>query len=513
MNYTMFNRNKLRVVYKEAPYFQPLIATLVIYLVFVYLLTLNPFRFSLFHFERFIQFKRGYLAAIIGGSSFSDIILNLFMLFPLGLVAGSLFRNLQIKFKVSLITATALGFSISLSIELCQVFLPRSFSGVDIFANTVGTAIGAMLAYPIKEFDTAKVLKKLYDQDRSFYTRVVIIYIIAATVILMLPISMNTFGNWNSNFHLGLGNEATLNRPWNGFIYKLSIFNRKLTHQQAEKFSTINFKQETPAELSNKLLVEYIFANPGMKKFGALKDNLDLNLPQNCSFVFNVEGGIILKDNSYISTSQPAFDLTRLLKKTNQLSIAIWFQPANLQQDGPARIVSLSTDTDHRNFTLGQFGSKLNFRVRTPLNGLNGSRVELTTHPIITADKPQFIIAMFHRGEMKLYYNGKIVPSIIYDTSYYLPLLAGLGNNRFGKAAFCFMLLFPLGWLARGLLKFKTWKSIISSIIALVPFLILSSVTIIFLKHTFDRHLFYLCFFVSLLLLVIGLLYEFLFVR
>jgi len=510
MDSNKLNRINLKTLYRESPYFQPLIATLVIYLVFVYLLTLNPFRFSLFHFERFIQFRKGYLAAIIGGSSFSDLILNLFMLFPYGLVIGSIFRNLQLKFKVSLITATGLGFLISLSIELCQIFLPRSFSGVDILANTVGAFIGAGLAYPIRGVDIEQILKKLYNQDRSFYYRVVMIYIIAAAFILMIPITLNTFRNWNSRFHLVIGNEATSNRPWNGIIYKLSIFDQKFTDQEAEKFNRIGFQQAIPNDLLKGLLVDYIFANPETKISGALKENLVLN-KQRDSFVFNAQGGMLLKGSSSISTSLPAADLVYSLKKTSQFSIAIWFQPANLQQDGPARIVTLSRDTDHRNFTLGQSGSKLNFRVRTPLNGLNGSRVELTTHPIITADKPQFIVATFDRGEMKLYYNGKIVPSIIYDASYYLPLLAGLGNNRFGKAAFCFMLLFPLGWLARGLLKFKAWKSVISSLIVMVPFLILSSITILFLQHTFDLHLFYLCCFVSFLLLVIGFLYEILF--
>jgi len=512
MNDSKFNRIKLKVVYQEAPYFQPLIATLIIYLIFVYLLTLNPFRFSLFHFERFIQFRRGYLAAIIGGSSFWDLVLNLIMLVPYGLVIGSLFRTLQIRFKVSLICATGLGFLISLSIELCQVFLPRSFSGIDIFANTVSAAIGAGLAYPIKGFEIGEILKKLYGQGRSFYTRVVIIYIIAATLILMIPISMNTFRNWNRSYHLIIGNEATLDRPWNGVIYKLSIFDQRFTNQQVEKFSNLNFQPETPAELSNGLLIEYIFANPGIKKFGALADNLVLSLPQDSSLRHNFQNGIVLKDNFVVSTMRPAVDLTNSVKKTNQLSIAIWIQPANFRQNGPARIVTLSTDTDHRNFTLGQSGSRLNFRVRTPLNGLNGSNVELTTDPIIVKDKPQFVAATFHHGEMKLYHNGEIIPSIIYDTSYYLPLLAGLSRDRFGKAAFCFMLLFPLGWLARGLAKFKVWKSIVSCLIVMVPFLILSSITTVFLRHTFDLHLFYLCCFVSLLLLGIGLLYELLFV-
>lgn len=513
MDSNKLTRYNLKTLYQQSPYLQPLIATLVIYLIFVYLLTLNPFRFSLFYFERFIQFRRGYLAAIIGGSYFWDLILNLIMLFPFGLVTGSIFRNLQIKFKVSLITATGLGFLISLSIELCQIFLPRSFSCIDIFANTVGAFIGARLAFPIRGFDTEQILKKIYNQDRSFYARVVIIYIIAATLILMIPISLNTFRNWNNRFHLCIGNEATSNRPWNGIIYKLSIFDQKLTDQQAEKIRGIGFQQQTPAELSAGLLVEYIFANPELKIYGVLKDSLALNAQQDCSVVFDARGGLHLIGNSLISSSLPATNLAQSLKKTNQLSIAMWFQPANLQQDGPARIVTLSKDKDQRNFTLGQIGSKLNFRVRTPLNGLNGSRVELTTHPLITKDKPQLVVATFHRGEAKLFYHGKIVPSIIYSTSHYLPLLAGLVNDRFGKAAFCFMLLFPLGWLARGLIKLNVWKSLISSLIVMVPFLILSSITIFFLNHTLDLHLFYLCGFVALFLLVIGLLYEFLFLQ
>ena len=509
----MQTRINLKKLYQKSPYFQPLIATLVIYVIFVYLLTLNPFRFLMFYFYRFIQFRDGYLAAIIGGSSVFDIILNLFMLIPFGLVIGSLLRSLQIKLKLSLITATALGFFISLSIELCQIFLPRSFSGVDIFANTMGAFIGAVLAYPIRRFDIDQLLKKLYNQDRSFYCRVVFIYLIVATFILMLPIVLNSFRNWNSNFHLVIGNETTSNRPWNGIVYRLSIFDQKFTSQQAEKISRLSFQENIPAENSEGLLIDYIFANPEPKVSGALKHELVLEMRKDSSTVIDSMGGVHLKGNSFVSTSLPAISLTQALKKTNQLSIAIWFQPTNIRQDGPARIVTLSGGTDRRNFTLGQSGAKLNFRIRTPLNGLNGSRVELTTAPIITVDKPQLIIATFYRGEMKLFYNGRIIPSMVYDTSHYLPLLAGLVNNRFGKVAFCFMLLFPLGWLARGLVKFKIWKSIISGTIVMVPFLILSSITLIFFQHTVDPHLFYFCCFVSFLLIVIGLLYEFLFVR
>lgn len=499
----------LKRAYLEFPYLRPLISTLVIYLVFVYLLTFNPFHFSLHYLHQFLQFRKGYLAAIIGGSSITDIILNLIMLFPLGFVLGSLLRILDFRSKPGVTIATVLGFLVSFSIEFCQIFLPRSSSGIDIVANTLGSGMGAWLSYPLGGFDPQQILNQLYIKGRLFYSRVIIIYCIVATLVLLIPVCVNDFSNWSKTYHLLIGNEGTLNRPWRGVIYKLTIFNRTLEKQEVKKLYALNFQKETPAEFSNGLLTEYIFDDLQVNNFGILRDSL-VRFPSQ-QYPSNIErNGMMLKDNSLVKTKRPATELVRFLQNTNHLSIAIWFQPQNLQQAGPARIVSLSKDPDFRNFTLGQSGSMLNFRARTLLTGLNGSKVELITSPILTKNKPQFIIVSFYRGESRLFYNGQLASSTIYNTSYYLPLLIGLGRNRFGKIAFCFMLLFPLGWLARGLVKSKVRKSIVSGLIVIVPFLISSLITTIYFHQTLDLHLFYICCFISFLLLVIGLFYSFL---
>ena len=503
-------RVNFKPAYTKAPYLRPLISTLIIYIIFVYLLTLNPFRFSLVYFKQYIQFRRGLLAAIIGGSSIDDIILNLIMLFPLGIAIGSFLRVMEYKIKKSVIAATVLGFLISLSIEICQVFLSRSTSGIDIMTNTVGVYLGALLAYPVRGFDFQQFLNKLYVNGRLFYSRVILIYCVVAALILLIPVFVNNFSNWNKTYHLLIGNEATLNRPWKGVIYKLSIFNRKLKKKEITKLHTTNFHKETPFESSSGLLAEYIFTKPQLKKCGIFKDSIMLSPPLDSSCYLTEQSGIRLSGNSLISSQMPPTEFVCSLKKTNRLSIAIWLQPDNLEQDGPARIVSLSKDPDHRNFTLGQSGSRLNFRVRTPLTGLNGSNVELLTPPILTTDKPQFVVATFHRGESKLFCNGKITSSILYDTSYYLPLLLGLSKYHFGRIAFCFMLLFPLGWLARGLVTSKVWKSVISSLIVIVPFLISSLINTLYLHHCYDFQLFFICCFISILLLIIGFVYEFL---
>jgi len=103
-------------------------------------------------------------------------------------------------------------------------------------------------------------------------------------------------------------------------------------------------------------------------------------------------------------------------KTANQLSIAIWLKPANLKMMGPARIVSLSADPGNRNFTVGQTLDRINFRVRTPLTGNNGSKVNLISLPILNSRKPQLVVATFYRGEAKLYYNNRLIRSSISDT-------------------------------------------------------------------------------------------------
>jgi len=501
-------RKNLKLLYNEAPYLRPLISTLAIYLSFVCLLTLNPFKFSLFYFNQFFEFRRGIITAVLYSSSIGDAILNLLMLIPLGFMIGLLLNIYHLRIKQVIIIATISGLSISSMIEISQLFLPRSSSIIDIFMNTIGTGVGARLAYPIYGIDPQQIFYKLYVKGTRFYCQFIIIYCIIAVLIILIPALVNNFSNWDKNYHLLLGNEATMNRSWQGTIYKLSIFNRILNNEEIKKIYHINFQQETPIEFSDGLLVEYIFGNSTVKISGMLNKKL-IFIPHYQNSNVKENSGIEFNDNSIIPTKTAATELVDLLQKKNQLTIAIWFLPNSLQQAGPARIVSLSADPEHRNFTLGQIAQRLNLRVRTPFTGHNGSDVELITSPILSIDEPQFIVASFNRGEAQIFYNGQTVLPTIYNGSYYLPLLVGLRNDRFGKIAFCFMLLFPLGWLGRGMANTRMWKSIVSSLIIIAPLMISSLINHLFFHHTLDLHLIYAGSIVFLLLLLIGLIYDF----
>jgi VanZ family protein len=80
--------------------------------------------------------------------SFSDLILNLLGFMPLGfLLYLRLFNTERLPARICLLCAVAVGFALSLGIEVTQVWLPgRDSSLSDLIANTVGTAIGGLIA-------------------------------------------------------------------------------------------------------------------------------------------------------------------------------------------------------------------------------------------------------------------------------------------------------------------------------------------------------------------------------
>ena len=106
--------------------------------------------------------------------------------------------------------------------------------------------------------------------------------------------------------------------------------------------------------------------------------------PDCLSFVGTSKAGneIILTDD-LVQASLPKQDIT----------IEAWVKTASDQQSGPARIVTLSSDTSHRNVTLGQQGKTFEARLRTTATSPNGvpaittpdvikAPVELVTNPV-----------------------------------------------------------------------------------------------------------------------------------
>ena len=82
--------------------------------------------------------------------------------------------------------------------------------------------------------------------------------------------------------------------------------------------------------------------------------------------------GIQVRDGRAQATTTDSRKLYDLMAATGEYSIEAWVIPANVTQEGPARIMSYSGGTDRRNFTLGQTLYNYDFLNRSSTTDING---------------------------------------------------------------------------------------------------------------------------------------------
>ena len=95
-------------------------------------------------------------------------------------------------------------------------------------------------------------------------------------------------------------------------------------------------------------------------------------------------------------------------RKSHRLTVEAILTPDSLDQRGPARIVTFSSGASSRNFTLGQQGDQLVFRLRTPDNGQNGTNVQ----PVLcklAAGKPHHVVVSYMPGLLTCFLDGRQV--------------------------------------------------------------------------------------------------------
>lgn len=102
--------------------------------------------------------------------------------------------------------------------------------------------------------------------------------------------------------------------------------------------------------------------------------------------------------------------LTRLALRGQHVELAATVRSSG-EQRGPTRIVTFSTSEALRNATLGQSGRDLVLRLRTPLAGPNGSRVEFVLPGAVPTGTRTRVRAVYDRGRVRLAsrWNGKTV--------------------------------------------------------------------------------------------------------
>ena len=172
----------------------------------------------------------------------------------------------------------------------------------------------------------------------------------------------------------------------------------------------------------------------------AVKDRAGLSPPLDLRItatknIRRTSGSIEIRKGTVIASTQPPVRLLNALKQSNEITVEVWFKPANLKQDGPARLVTISKDTSQRNFTIGQEAASLQARLRTTRTSKNGMPAIETTR-LLSGETTQAVYTRDGTGHATIYVNGKkvngqTVTGVMsnWDSSYRL----ALGNELSGE--------------------------------------------------------------------------------
>jgi hypothetical protein len=223
---------------------------------------------------------------------------------------------------------------------------------------------------------------------------------------------------WGSNYGLALANELTQDRPWLGELHRVAIYDRALGSGRIER----SFKAGHN-KTNGSPLVLYAFREgrgDTIKDISNEGKPLNLRISDNSAVKWLPSGGLRVNSPTLISSGVPASKVISAVRKSHEITIGAWIKPSNITQAGPARIVTVSSDTGQRNFTLGQKGGAYEMRFRTTSTSRNGEPALSTPGGEddpkqicgLRNDSGDLAIIYFPAGGSVTVRNGSLVPGL-----------------------------------------------------------------------------------------------------
>lgn len=394
---------------------------LVLSVLAILVVTLAPFDFR--HAERLPNALHYFEQ--VGTENLLEPVLNILLFVPLGFFIA---RSLRRFPDAGVLLAGLLGAGLSLGIEVLQVALPdRHPSLRDVLMNGTGSLIGA-LAW-VRWYRTRYTTPDPPHPRRRLAT---ILAVYAGIALLSGLLGRRDPGwslaNWDTDYPLVLANEATGDRPWHGTMCDVVL---------------VPYALDPPAAVS--LLASLtdpapVFAIDQAARFrltgpGPYAD-VQANLPALAWHPFSpppADGCLRFEGTAWLRSLDPPRRFTEAAQSRSAFTLGIIATPAHLRQSGPARLVSLSINASLRNLTVGQDGTALVVRIRTPRAGPNGTRLAWRLSGFFDADTSVAFVVSYDTGRLTVYDQRRpgprttaITPEMSILSS--LPMALGLGS-------------------------------------------------------------------------------------
>lgn len=229
------------------------------------------------------------------------------------------------------------------------------------------------------------------------------------------------FSNWDNKFHFALGNELSGDRLWKGTLHLVALYDRALPIADVRRNHAAG-GAGADDELAS-LVVTSSWARADKKDLLALYrfdegkgevirdqsqagESLDLKIETAAAVKWGANG-LRVAGAPLITTAKPPKRLIDAVKKSKALTLEAWVTPANTTQDGPARILTLSSGSSQRNFTLGQEKDRYDVRLRASKTDGNGLPSQTSTSGSVEAVLTHLVYTKDPSGKARFYINAE----------------------------------------------------------------------------------------------------------
>lgn len=407
-------------------------------------LTLFPFifyfpdNFSVEYIHQNFQQNESYL---------EDFLVNIIFFMPFGFSLTYLLPRQKLSPIGTLIVVILASFSLSFTVEVLQAFIPaRASTLTDILTNSLGGIFGYFSFYLLRAIALRQFRNFL---SLKAFTAFFLGYIILALMISLPVPHLSNLTAWDSDFPLILGNEATGDRPWQGYLAEVHIADRAISREEVAKV----FARQNPlGELKTSLVASYQLKDGTQESFSDRTGYLP-DLSWQGKDANSIEAKpVFLSGDRWLTTELPAAAAIAPIRQNSQFTIITTVATADTSQSGPARIISLSGDPYQRNFTLAQEGSDLVLRVRTPITGKNGAIPELVVSDVFEDFHWHKLIITYANSLLQIYVDNltnlhyvELTPAMVI-ANYFFPLKT-YNLNLFSRILYYGIIFVPLGLL------------------------------------------------------------------
>jgi glycopeptide antibiotics resistance protein len=406
--------------------------SLITSILIILIATLHPFNFLLID-GLSIQI---IIASFNNASFFQDIVNNILLFIPLGFSFTASLKKTNVKLVSKFLTVAILSASLSLIVEVLQIFLPsRTPTPADVANNTIGGVLGMVCFYLWDLQSLLYIVSSIKNSKFSNSAKKIALFFsgyILLSFLILIPCQYATsLGNWNLNYPLLIGNERTGDRPWQGYITEVRIADKAIPENSILQLFDPKNNLDT---ISDSLVASYQFTD--RNRYQDRTGQLPELLLQGQLLSIENRKGVALSSSHWLKTGSPATFLSKKLRRTSQFTIVTTVATTDRTQMGPARIISLSSSTLRRNLTLGQQKTNLDLRIRTPITGINATDIKVSIPNIFVDNNFHQIVVTYSKGIIRVYVDKL-------QNSYSVNLLELIAKEQ--KVFYYALVFIPLG--------------------------------------------------------------------